>query len=141
MGSRLFEEPEPGFVGHSPVSRQIAVDNSFSHWAHYISDSIIPTAAKHLEAMEKWPGSRKVNETAHNIAFGHDLPYFDFVSEDPSRTVEFASTMRTISSTSVFNNSHLVQSYDWSSLGDGVVVDVCTYRCLPCDLSDSLLIR
>ncbi|KAL4758758.1 O-methyltransferase [Aspergillus foveolatus] len=124
MGSGLFEEPEAGCVGHSMVSRQIALDESLSHWAQYISSTIIPTAAKHLEAIEKWPGSRQVNETAHNIAFGHKLSYFDFVSQDTSRGAQFARTMQAISSTSAFDSGHLMRSYDWGLLGEGVVVDM-----------------
>lgn len=124
MTSRMFEEPEPGLVAHSPVSRQMAADDSFAHWVQYISNTIIPTAAKHMEATEKWPNSKEVNNTAHNIAFNHDLSYFDFVSQDAGRAIEFARTMQAVSSTSCFDNSLLVKSYDWASIGEGLVVDV-----------------
>ncbi|KAF2853067.1 O-methyltransferase [Plenodomus tracheiphilus IPT5] len=124
MTSGLFDEPELGLVAHSPVSRQMATDDSLIHWVQYISNTIIPTAAKHLEATKQWTNSSQVNETAHNIAFNHDLAYFDFLSQQPGRAIEFARTMQAVSNTSSFDNCHLVESYSWSSIGGGLVVDV-----------------
>jgi 6-hydroxytryprostatin B O-methyltransferase len=120
----MFEEPELGLVAHSPVSRQMAVDDSLVHWVRYISNTIVPTAAKHVEATEKWLNSKQVNNTAHNLAFNHDLSYFDFISQDARLGIEFARTMKGVSNTSYFDNSHLVKSYDWTSIGEGLIVDV-----------------
>lgn len=125
MTSRIFEEPALGVVTHSPVSRQMAVDGDLEHWVPYISNTLVPTAAKHVEATEKWRNSKHVNNTAHNLAFNHNLSYFDFISQDSRRGIEFARTMKAVSNTPYFDNSHLVESYDWASIGGGSVVDVC----------------
>jgi 6-hydroxytryprostatin B O-methyltransferase len=124
MTSGLFEEPEQDVVAHSLKSRDIATDESLLRWVQYISSTILPTAAKHVEATARWPNSREVNETAHNIAFGHNVAYFDFISDDTDKAIEFARTMQAVSNTDSFNNYHLVESFDWSSLGDGLIVDV-----------------
>ncbi|KZM20803.1 hypothetical protein ST47_g8046 [Ascochyta rabiei] len=124
MTSGLFDELGQDVVGHSPISRRIATDDSLHHWVQYISSTIMPTAAKHLEATERWPNSRQVNETAHNIAFDHDTAYFDFVAQDMGRSIEFARTMQAVSNTGSFENRHLVESFDWPSLGEGLIVDM-----------------
>jgi 6-hydroxytryprostatin B O-methyltransferase len=124
MTSGLFDEPAPHVVAHSLKSRDMATDESLLQWAQYISNTIIPTASKHVEATTRWPNSRNVNETAHNIAFDHDIAYFDFVSEDTSKAIEFARTMQAVSNTDSFNNCHLVESFDWGSIENGLIVDV-----------------
>jgi len=132
MTSRLFEEPEIGLVAHNSVSRQMAVDDSLAHWIQYLSNTVMPTAAKHVEATVQWPNSRQVNNTAHNIAFNHDVAYFDYVSQDASRAIEFARTMQAVSNTDSFDNCHLVKSLDWSSLGEALVVDVRSHMPMEC---------
>jgi 6-hydroxytryprostatin B O-methyltransferase len=124
MTSGLFDEPARDVVTHSLKSRDIATDESLLRCVQYISNTIIPTAAKHVEATVRWPNSRNVNETAHNIAFDHDIAYFDLISEDTDKAIEFARTMQAVSNTASFNDCHLVESFDWSSIGDGLIVDV-----------------
>jgi 6-hydroxytryprostatin B O-methyltransferase len=124
MTSGLFDEPAPHVVAHSLKSRDMATDESLLQWAQYISNTIIPTASKHVEATAKWPNSRSVNETAYNIAFDHNVAYFDFISKDTNKAIEFARTMQAVSNTESFNNRHLVESFEWSSIEDGLIVDV-----------------
>lgn len=125
MTGHLFQEyGTPGKVCHSPVSRKLAGDPSLDYWGQYFAQTVFPTAAKNVDATVTWPDSEKLNETAHNLAFDHCGSFFDYISQDPARTIEFANSMRAVSTTSLFDTSHLCQSFDWSSLGDSVVVDV-----------------
>ena len=128
MTCHLFQESGPiGMVAHSSVSRQLASDPSLVSWGQYFANSVFPTATKNVNATAAWPGSKELNETAHNLAFDHHGSFFDYVSQDPARTVEFANSMKAVSTTSFFDPCHLCKSFDWSSLGDGVVVDVSLY--------------
>ncbi|KAL3264742.1 hypothetical protein ABHI18_000447 [Aspergillus niger] len=125
MTCHLFQESGPiGMVAHSSVSRQLASDPSLASWGQYFANSVFPTATKNVNATAAWPGSKELNETAHNLAFDHHGSFFDYVSQDPARTVEFANSMKAVSTTSFFGTCHLCKSFDWSSLGDGVVVDM-----------------
>ncbi|KAI2905805.1 hypothetical protein CBS63078_5259 [Aspergillus niger] len=125
MTCHLFQESGPiGMVAHSPVSCQLASDPSLVSWGQYFANSVFPTATKNVNATAAWPGSKALNETAHNLAFNHHGSFFDYVSQDPARTVEFANSMKAVSTTSLFDTCHLCKSFDWSSLGDGVVVDM-----------------
>ncbi|XRM40486.1 hypothetical protein ABZX51_003804 [Aspergillus tubingensis] len=125
MTGHLFQEyGTTGMVGHSPVSRKLAGDPTLDYWGQYFAETVFPTAAKNVDATATWPDSNKLNETAHNLAFNHHGSFFDYISQDPARTVEFANSMRAVSTTNLFDTSHLCKSFDWSSLGDGVVVDI-----------------
>ncbi|PYI04722.1 O-methyltransferase [Aspergillus sclerotiicarbonarius CBS 121057] len=124
MTSRLFQEPGPSLVSHSPVSRQLASNPSLAHWGRYFAHTVIPTAVRHVEATDTWPGSKKLNETAHNLAFDHNGSFFDFISQDVALTVEFSRSMKALSTASSFSHSHITRGYDWASLGHGLVVDM-----------------
>ncbi|KAI0858548.1 O-methyltransferase-domain-containing protein [Xylaria cubensis] len=124
MTSRFFDEPQCGVVAHSPLSRQMVSDDNFAHWVRYMSTTIVPVAAKQVEAIEKWPNGQLLNNTAHNLAFNHCVSFMEFVSQDVCRSVEFAKSMKAMSSTGFYDTSHLVDSYDWSSIGDGLIVDM-----------------
>lgn len=135
MTGHLFQEyGTTGMVGHSPVSRKLAGDPTLDYWGQYFAETVFPTAAKNVDATATWPDSNKLNETAHNLAFDHHGSFFDYISQDPARTVEFANSMKAVSTTNLFDTSHLCKSFEWSSLGDGVVVDVSLYisGSLPC---------
>jgi hypothetical protein len=54
-----------------------------------------------------------------------DLPLFDFVKKSPEMTKQFAGYMRNVQSSEKTHIRHLVSGYDWKSLGNAVVVDVC----------------
>jgi 6-hydroxytryprostatin B O-methyltransferase len=85
----------------------------------------IPTAAAMVEATKKWPGSVKKTETAYNIAFGHDLPFFDHLSQSPVLTKQFSGYMRSVTDGQGMDLSHLVKGFDWVNLPDNsLVVDV-----------------
>ncbi|KAF2972797.1 hypothetical protein GQX73_g809 [Xylaria multiplex] len=124
MTSRFFDEPQCEVVAHSPLSRQMVSDDNFAHWVRYLSTKIVPVAAKQVEATEKWPNGPLLNNTAYSLAFDHCVSFMEFTSQDVRYSVEFASTMKAISSTGFYDTSHLVDSYDWSSIGDGLVVDM-----------------
>ncbi|KAI0439709.1 O-methyltransferase-domain-containing protein [Xylaria telfairii] len=124
MTSRFFDEPHCGVVAHSPLSRQMVSDDNYAHWVRYMSTTIVPVAAKQVEATEKWPNGQLLNNTAHNLAFDHRASFMEFVSQDACLSVEFAKTMKAVSSTGFYDASHLVNSYDWSSIGNGLIVDM-----------------
>ncbi|GKZ35921.1 hypothetical protein AbraIFM66950_006756 [Aspergillus brasiliensis] len=125
MTCHLFQESGPtGMIAHSAVSRKLASDPSLAYWGQYFANTVFPTAAQSVNATATWADSKQLNETAHNLAFDHRGTFFDYIAQDPARTVEFANSMRAVSTTGPFDTCHLCKSFDWSSLGDGVVVDM-----------------
>jgi 6-hydroxytryprostatin B O-methyltransferase len=124
MTSGLLSEPEPGRVAHSAVSALFLTNPNFLLWAEFMTECSAPTAARFADATQKWPGSANKTETAYNIAFDTDLPFFDHLATVPKRTEQFAGYMKSVTSSEGTDLKHLVSGYDWASLGKATVVDV-----------------
>ncbi|KAI1142787.1 sterigmatocystin 8-O-methyltransferase [Hypoxylon sp. FL0543] len=125
MTSALFREPEPNRVGHSATSALLARDADVHSWASYLSTRSAPTALSMTAAHDRFtPASVAKNETAYNVAFDTELPFFDHLSLDPANTAEFAGYMRNVTTSEAVDVKHLVNGYPWADLGSGLVVDV-----------------
>ncbi|KAI0517276.1 sterigmatocystin 8-O-methyltransferase [Xylaria bambusicola] len=125
MTSALFREPEPNQVGHSATSALLAQDADVHSWASYLSKRSAPTALAMTTAHDRFtPASTVRNETAYNIAFGTELPFFDHLALDAANAAEFAGYMRNVTTSEAMDVKHLVNGYHWAGLGRGPVVDV-----------------
>ncbi|KAL2061151.1 hypothetical protein VTL71DRAFT_7424 [Oculimacula yallundae] len=124
MTSNLLCEPKEGEVAHNVVSRTFVSNPGLVDWALFMTQFSMPTAAKMVEATEKWGDTSKKNETAFNIAMDTELPLFDFVKKSPEMTKQFAGYMRNVQSSEKTHIRHLVSGYNWKSLGTALVVDV-----------------
>ncbi|OJJ51096.1 hypothetical protein ASPZODRAFT_57439 [Penicilliopsis zonata CBS 506.65] len=124
MTSNVFYEPEAGEIAHTATSAMLATHPNFHDWAVFMCESSIPSASRLVEACERWPGSVKKNETAHNIAFDTDLPFFDYLATQPEKEKQFARYMKNVTSGEGTAIRHLVNGFDWASLGQATVVDV-----------------
>ncbi|CAF3576369.1 unnamed protein product [Fusarium graminearum] len=125
MTSNILAEPTTGQVAHSANSAMFVKFPNMRDWASYMFTASIPTAAAMVQATEKWPGSVKKTETAYNIAFNHDLPFFDHLSQSPVMTKQFSGYMRSVTDGQGMDLSHLVNGFDWASLPDkSLIVDI-----------------
>jgi 6-hydroxytryprostatin B O-methyltransferase len=125
MTNNLFSELSPNTISHSATSALLVTDPSFHDWAVVMCELSAPTAAKYVEATTKWPNSVAINETAYNIAFDTDLPFFDHLALDPEKTKQFAGYMKNVTSSQGTSMEHLLRGFPWASLGEATVVDVC----------------
>lgn len=124
MTNNLFSEPTANTIAHSAISALLVTNPNFFDWARFMTEASIPTAAKLVEACERWPDSVKKNETAYNIAFDHDLPFFDHLAQDPERTRQFSGYMKSVTNSEGTDLKHLVAGFDWAKLGKATIVDV-----------------
>ncbi|RGP66070.1 6-hydroxytryprostatin b o-methyltransferase [Fusarium sporotrichioides] len=125
MTSNILAEPTMGQVVHTANSAMFLKFPNTRDWASYMFTASIPTAAAMVQATEKWPGSVKKTETAYNVAFGHDLPFFDHLSQSPVLTKQFSGYMRSVTDGQGMDLSHLVEGFDWTGLPDNsIVVDI-----------------
>ncbi|KAI5456766.1 O-methyltransferase-domain-containing protein [Mariannaea sp. PMI_226] len=123
--SNILAEPVPGQVAHTANSAMFLKFPNMRDWAGYMFNASIPTAAAMVPATEKWPGSVNKTETAYNIAFDHDLPFFDHLSQSSSLVKQFSGYMKSVTDGQGMDLSHLVNGFDWASLPDGsLVVDI-----------------
>jgi 6-hydroxytryprostatin B O-methyltransferase len=124
MLSSILHESSPNTVAHTATSALFITQPSYLDWATFMFDASVPTAGKLVEATEKWPESVKKNETAYNVAFGTEKPFFEHLKEEQERARVFGSYMRSVTDSEGTKLEHLVNGYDWASLGDATVVDV-----------------
>ncbi len=68
--------------------------------------------------------------TAYNLAFNTDLPFFDHLAQIPERRDQFKGYMKSVTASGGTDLKHLLEGFDWASLGEAVVVDV-SFRSQP----------
>ena len=121
----LFYEPCPNCIGHSATSTLLATNQNLHGWAVFMCETSAPTAAKLVEASERWPNSVDKSQTAFNVAFQTDLPFFQHLAGNPERTQQFAGYMKSVTNSEGTHVKHLLAGFDWASLGQATIVDVC----------------
>ncbi|KAL2863146.1 O-methyltransferase-domain-containing protein [Aspergillus lucknowensis] len=130
MTNGLFVETPPGHVSHSATSALLQINSGFHDWAVFNSDISAPTALAMAEVHEKWkwPNTETncahTTQTAYNIAFNTDLPFFKHLGQQEERHRQFAGYMRAVTASQGTHLKQLVECWDWTSLGRGLVVDV-----------------
>ncbi|KAK3944724.1 6-hydroxytryprostatin B O-methyltransferase [Diplogelasinospora grovesii] len=127
MTSALFLEPEPNRICHSATSSLLARDADVHSWASYLSTRSAPTALAMTAAHGRFsPSSVAKNETAYNVAFNTELPFFEHLKQNPEGMQEFAGYMRNVTTSDGLDIKHLVNGYPWETLSGsgGLVVDV-----------------
>ena len=124
MTSNFLCEPELDKIAHNAVSSQFVTNPGLLDWALFMTQFSMPTAAKMVEATERWGATEKKNETAVNISFDTELPLFDFIKKSPEMTKQFAAYMKNVTASEGTNIRHLLTGFDWASLGEATVVDV-----------------
>ncbi|KAK8848902.1 bikaverin cluster-O-methyltransferase [Apiospora arundinis] len=129
MTTGLFLEETPQHVSHSATSALFAASEDHRTWAAYATDVLAPVAAGMAEAHERWPfvdgsSEKKRTQTAYNVAFGHNLSFFDRVGQDPALHKQFAGYMRALATNPGTHIRHLVDGLEWGRHPNATVVDV-----------------
>ena len=117
-------EKSPNQITHSAISALMQVDTGYASWARYMADFSMPTALNTVEATTRWGDTLAGNQTAFNAAFGTNLPFFEFLGKNNDLNKLFAGYMKSAGNSQGTSVKHLLDGFDWSGLGDGVVVDV-----------------
>jgi 6-hydroxytryprostatin B O-methyltransferase len=134
MLSNFLREPVPNEVAHSATSALFVTNPGMLDWALYMAEQSAPGAMKLVDATEKWGATEEKNQTAFNIARNTDLPFFDYIAKSPELSKKFSAYMRNVTSSEGSSLKHLVNGFDWASLGDATVVDVRFSPSLPAPL-------
>ncbi|OAA51549.1 O-methyltransferase, family 2 [Metarhizium rileyi] len=124
MANNLFCEPELGHVAHNRTSLVMLEDENLASWVGLYTVDLFLPVGNTVAAMQKWPGSQDLTETAVNISYGHKNSFFKHVQTDTVRAKRYDLAMRAHGSREGFDVSHTVQSYPWAKLGNATVVDM-----------------
>ncbi|KAI4252736.1 MAG: hypothetical protein LQ352_004114 [Teloschistes flavicans] len=77
-----------------------------------------------VDALIRWPESEEPNQAGFNIAHNTDVPIFDELAKYSDRGQRFADAMTFMGSGPGLEHHHILNHYDWASLGASTVVDV-----------------
>ncbi|TVY18014.1 O-methyltransferase aurJ [Lachnellula arida] len=124
MTGGMLTEPRPGHLAHSRVSAQFVKTPTLVDWAKFMTRYSAPTAAKFAEATDRWGDTTEKNQTAYNIAFDTDLPFFKHLTQSEERTANFAAYMRSLGESEGTAFKHILTAFEWGSLGKTNIVDV-----------------
>jgi 6-hydroxytryprostatin B O-methyltransferase len=122
--SGLFTIVSPDRVAHSATSRLLAISPEFNGWATCVSQYMFDASAKLAPANELWGRSEDMKHSPFSMAFGTDLSFPQYLGQNPimARTMgQFLSAAQMVDAN---NPRHLVNGYDWKSLGAATIVDV-----------------
>jgi len=123
--NNFLREPKPNELAHSNVSALLVTNPGLLDWALFMAEATATGAAKLVEATEKWGTTESKTQTAFNIARNTELPFFDYLSQTPELRKKFAMYMKNVTASEGTKIEHLANGYDWASLGEATVVDVC----------------
>jgi 6-hydroxytryprostatin B O-methyltransferase len=120
----FLQEPVLNQVAHNKTSARFVSNPSLCDWALFLAEDSAPMAPKLVEATQRWGETTKKTETAFNLSLHTDLSFFDYLSSSPEFTQRFSGYMKNVAKGEATSIKHLVQGYDWASLGNATVVDV-----------------
>ncbi|KAL8718256.1 MAG: hypothetical protein Q9181_008227 [Wetmoreana brouardii] len=124
MTKHIFHEPRKGVVAHTSTSRLLAEDPQMNDWVAASTDELWQAASQTLNAVVKYHASQEPNQTGFALANGTDKSIYQFFSEHPDRARRFGNAMVSYERGTGYDLKYLVNSFDWSRIGNGTVVDV-----------------
>ncbi|KAK5095775.1 hypothetical protein LTS08_007909 [Lithohypha guttulata] len=124
MTSGLFRELDNHTLEHTAISKDLRQGSPFLHAVTFLTETASITANKMVDMTKQYGSSSAQNHTAFNIAFDTDLPFYAYSSKDPKLSTQLAGSMKFFGVGGELHLKHLVNGYDWESLGDAKVVDV-----------------
>ena len=120
----VLSEPQPDFLMHSRISAQLVSKPGLFDWAVFMTRFSAPTAARFTEATQRWGETAEKHQTAYNLAFNTELPFFAHVAQSKDLTTTFASYLRSLGQSEGSALQHVLNGFDWAALGKAHVVDV-----------------
>ncbi|RDL40163.1 S-adenosyl-L-methionine-dependent methyltransferase [Venustampulla echinocandica] len=122
MTNHIFQEPVKGYVGHTRTSRLLVEDKPLHAWVAFYCEDLWVSMTNVVKSMKKWPGSQEPNQTGVNLAFGTDLPWFDFLQSDEALAKRYNLAMQSVGGGEGFAMHHVVEGYPWAGLPDGATI-------------------
>lgn len=128
MTNNIFQEPAPGIVAHTSLSRLLAEDASLQDWVGFNTEDIFPAAANVLKALKTYPEATLPTRTGFNLAFDtvDKEPMFVTFGKDPARAKRMGGAMASLTGGEGYEVAHFVDNYDLSGVDakSGTFVDV-----------------
>ncbi|QPC72284.1 hypothetical protein HYE68_003036 [Fusarium pseudograminearum] len=125
MTAGFLCETKDGRLSHNELSCHFATDVHMRTQLLYMFNQTVPVMAALKDATQRWGSTSATNETAYNIVYNTDLPFFQYLKTRNDLNEGFHAYMksRAVSHTGS-NVEHLLGAFDWNNLGQATVVDI-----------------
>lgn len=125
MTQRVFTEPLPGVVAHTPASKLIAEDLNVRDYWGIISQIVFTAAPQTTNALSRWPKeSGEKNKETSGFFLVNGKTVHQFLEDEPETHKRYDSAMSANRNNMMYSVEHIANGFDWASLGHGTVVDV-----------------
>ena len=114
----------PDRIAHSRISAQFLQYPQYCDWAEFATCYSAPIAHAFAEATQRWGDTSAKNETAFNVAFDTQQPYFDYLASSGDTSGLFARYMRSRNESEELAPDHVLTAFDFGQLGEANVVEV-----------------
>ncbi|MCJ1318335.1 hypothetical protein MMC15_003663 [Xylographa vitiligo] len=127
----LFQKSKPDFIKHTVTTKALLQLPMLARWSLMGMTEVSPAKMHMVDAVEKWPESEEPEHASTEpdfqgfcLANNTSKPMFEFFEENPQRMNRFKDAMSFLQTFPGLQNSYVLKSFDWASLGNGLVVDV-----------------
>ncbi|KAF2194759.1 O-methyltransferase [Zopfia rhizophila CBS 207.26] len=124
MARHVLKEPQKGFVIHTAASRMLLHNAQLEAWIMNVAEEFWPSLPRLVDATIKWPESEEPNESGYSISHYTNENPFDVIKKDPKKQQQFIDAMSFSHLHPSFRIEHLLDNYDFGSIGKGTIVDV-----------------
>jgi hypothetical protein len=138
MNMHLFREEAPGSdrVAHTAASAYPVREPVVQSFIGHCMEDMRPVAVRGVDALEEYfVGSPRASEDTAHSPFGLQYPgktTWELLATDEApgkpkgyRATRFAEAMQALSKSSTVGTEEALNAFDWGTLGESTVVDVC----------------
>ena len=122
--NRFLRVVSPERVAHSRLSAEFLQRPEYSSTVEFVARYSAPIALALTDATNRWGETTAKNETAFNIAFNTETPWFDYIANSSEMSALFAEYMLGRNTAAGLALDYVTKGFDWDQLGKANVVDV-----------------
>ena len=119
----IFIEQSKDKVAHTALSAVFVKYPLLKSWISFCTEESSISAIKLPEALQSNP-----RRSAFQIAYETEKNHFQWIGDKPEYVKHFAESMEVLGRSAGYSVDHLINGYDWQSLGKAKVIDVRKYN-------------
>ena len=120
----FLREPLPGYVEHTPLSKQFIRKPFLSDAVAFLCDTALPAAMQMGKATRLQLQSPNIRQSAYNLVSQTSMTLGAECEQQPKLKRQVAAYERLRSQSVDDGATEVLSSLDWTSLGDATVVQV-----------------
>lgn len=126
IGNGIFREDEPSIFGHSAASALLASNEHVRNIVALSSNDMVSVLTRQAETLKRQKQDPENGpKTAFNVAYPDYDNVFEYFAKNPAVSQRYHNYLLGRVHTSRWSVEHLISAWDWASIGNGTIVDVC----------------